>query len=190
MNFSPLYEKIDSLMVTKERIVVAIDGNCAAGKTTLAALLKDRYDCNIFHMDDFFLRPIQRTPERANEIGGNVDYERFAQEIVGALCITPVCGQFTYQPYDCRTQTLCEAVSVTPKQLNIIEGSYSMHPYFGDVHDLKVFLKVAPETQSRRLAVRNPQLYDRFINEWAPMENRYFAAFGIEGKCDLVFEVE
>ena len=56
--------RIDELMSQKERVIVAIDGNCTAGKTTLAGKLAERYDCNVIHMDDFFLRPEQRTPER------------------------------------------------------------------------------------------------------------------------------
>ena len=50
-------------------MVVAIDGNSGAGKSTLAALIADVYDCNLFHMDDFFLRPEQRTEERLKETG-------------------------------------------------------------------------------------------------------------------------
>lgn len=33
------------------------------------------------HMDDFYLQGRQRTYERLNEVGGNVDYERFAKEV-------------------------------------------------------------------------------------------------------------
>lgn len=51
---SCLKNRIDDLMKTDKQIVVAIDGNCTAGKTTLAAVLKNEYDCNVFHMDDFF----------------------------------------------------------------------------------------------------------------------------------------
>ena len=32
-------------------------------------------------MDDYFLQPYQRTEERLAEPGGNVDYERFKEEI-------------------------------------------------------------------------------------------------------------
>lgn len=38
----------------KASMLIAIDGRCAAGKTTLAALLKKEINCNIIHMDDFF----------------------------------------------------------------------------------------------------------------------------------------
>ena len=79
---SCLKNRIDDLMRTDKQIVIAIDGNCTAGKTTLAAVLEKEYDCNVFHMDDFFLRPQQRTAERYAEPGGNVDYERFQEEVL------------------------------------------------------------------------------------------------------------
>ena len=74
-----IQKRIDELMAQKDQVIIAIDGNCTAGKTTLAGMLAEVYDCNVFHMDDFFLRPEQRTPERYAEIGGNVDYERFME---------------------------------------------------------------------------------------------------------------
>ena len=68
-------KKIDELLTQKDMVIVAIDGKCTSGKTTLASQLAEIYDCNVFHMDDFFLRPEQRTPERFAEDGGNVDNE-------------------------------------------------------------------------------------------------------------------
>ena len=38
--------------------IVAIDGMSASGKTTLGKQLHEHFpDSNLFHMDDFFLRP-------------------------------------------------------------------------------------------------------------------------------------
>lgn len=73
--FLPLFLKLDSMLQEKE-VLLAIDGGSAGGKTTLGKLLEQRYACNVFHMDDFFLRPMQRTKERLAEPGGNVDRER------------------------------------------------------------------------------------------------------------------
>jgi len=75
-------KKIDELLTQKDMVIVAIDGKCTSGKTTLASKLTQIYDCNVFHMDDFFLRPEQRTPERFAEVGGNVDYERLQEEVM------------------------------------------------------------------------------------------------------------
>ena len=175
---------VDSLLNSQNFVILAIDGNCTAGKTTLAAELSRIYDCNIFHMDDFFLRPEQRTPARFAETGGNVDYERFAEEV-----LIPLLAQktFSYQPFDCKTFTLSQPVPVTPRKLNIIEGTYSHHPYFQDPYDLKIFLSVTPEVQRQRILKRPAFLHQRFFDTWIPMEQQYFDGFEICQKSDLVF---
>lgn len=141
-------QKIDALLLEKDHLLLAIDGPCAAGKTTLAAALAIAYDCNVFHMDDFFLTPDLRTPERLAEIGGNVDYERFYTEVLQPLREQK---EFSYRPYDCQTQSLKATVTVTPKQLNIIEGSYSMHPTLADYYDFSVFLNIDSKLQRERI---------------------------------------
>ena len=172
-------KKIDAHLAKKDRVIVAIDGKCTSGKTTLAGALAKVYDCNVFHMDDFFLRPEQRTPQRFAEVGGNVDYERFKEEVLLPL----LSGKpFSYRPFDCKTLSLSGPVSVTPKKLNIIEGSYSHHPYFGDPYDLKILLTVDEETQRQRISQRPAHLQKRFFQEWIPMENRYFEALSSANK--------
>ena len=165
--------QIDELLAEKDMILVAIDGKCTSGKTTLASKLAELYDCNVFHMDDFFLRPEQRTRSRFAEVGGNVDYERFQEEVLLPLRSG---RSFSYRPFDCSTFTLSDPVIVTPKRLNIIEGTYSHHPYFGNPYDLKILLTIDEETQRRRILDRPVFLHNRFFEEWIPMENRYFDA--------------
>lgn len=179
-----LKNRIDLLLEQKEQVIVAIDGNCTAGKTTLADQLAEIYDCNVFHVDDFFLRPEQRTPERYAEIGGNVDYERFNEEVLIPLRTGT---SFSYRPFDCSTFTLSAPVTVTPKKLNIIEGSYSHHPYFGNPYDLKIFLTVTLEIQRERVLQRPAFLHKRFFEEWIPMENKYFNGFCTADQCDFLF---
>lgn len=178
-----LIQRLEELLGKKERVIVAIDGSCTSGKTTLAHLLEERYDCNLFHMDDFFLRREQRTNQRLEEIGGNVDYERFEQEV-----LTPLKNgaAFFYRPFDCGTMTLSTPVEVQPKKLNIVEGTYSQHPRFGDSYDLRVFLTVSPELQRQRILERPAYLHERFFREWIPMEQRYFCHMAIGEKSDLV----
>jgi len=164
--------RIDSLMKSGESITVAIDGNSGAGKSTLAALLADVYDCNVFHMDDFFLRPEQRTAERLAKTGEFVDHERFRQEVMAWL---KGGKPFSYRKFDCGKMTLGESVKVSPKSLNIVEGSYSMHPELIENYDLKIFLHVDPEEQEQRIRKRNgEEMLKRFREEWIPRENRYF----------------
>ena len=183
-----LSDRIDQLLNTKDRVIVAIDGKATAGKSTLAAFLKETYSCNVISMDHFFLRPKQRTAKRLSRPGGNIDHKRFIDQV-----ITPLeAGEsFVYYPYDCKADRLAEPIAVNANPLTVIEGVYSMHPKFSlvhDIYDLTVFLQIDEEEQKSRLLLRNLHLYDRFIHEWVPMENKYFEHFKIAEKCDFVFE--
>ncbi|MBQ4051697.1 MAG: uridine kinase, partial [Oscillospiraceae bacterium] len=76
------------------------------------------------------------------------------------------------------------------KKLTVIEGSYSLHPHFGDYADLKVFLKISPELRGERILARPAFLHERFFNEWIPMEQLYFDTFSVASRCDLVLDAE
>ena len=180
---SRLKTQIDALLSTGKQIVVAIDGNCTAGKTTLATILEKEYDCNVFHMDDFFLQNHQRTEQRLAEAGGNVDYERFFQEVLLPLQRGEA---VSFHPFDCQTRQLKAAVTMPRKRLNIIEGTYSCHPHFGKVYDLTVFLTVSPETQRKRIMERPAFLHRSFFDLWIPMEHTYFDTFSVAQGCDIL----
>ena len=122
--YPKILNEIDKLMALNDKILIAIDGNSGAGKSTFANMFHKYYDCNIFHMDDFFLGPNLKTPKRLKEVGGNVDYVRFKEEILDNLTKDV---EFKYQVYNCKIQALDSFTIVKPKKLNIIEGSYSMH---------------------------------------------------------------
>lgn len=185
-HFFVLKNRINDLLSSGKQVVIAIDGSCTAGKTTLASALEKEYDCNVFHMDDFFLRPEQRTAERYAEPGGNVDYERFREEVIVPLRSG---NAFSYRPFSCKTFSLSDAVAVTPKALNIIEGTYCLHPYFGDVYDWKLFLSVDPELQRERVYLRPQHVQERFFTDWIPMEKRYFDFFQIPARADMQWNV-
>ena len=164
-----------------EQVNIAVDGMCGAGKSTLGRLLAERYECSLFHMDDFFLRPEQRTKERYAEPGGNVDYERFAGEVLAHL---PDESGLVYRPFDCSVMALAAPRCIPRRRLNIIEGAYSCHPYFGDIYHVRLFVEVPENVQRKRLLAREgAERYRRFAEEWIPMENRYFEAYGIREKC-------
>ena len=186
VDYQPLIEAIIMAKEQGKRLLVAIDGNSGGGKSTLGAFLKDLTGCNLFHMDDFFLPEDRRTPKRLCQPGGNVDYERFAQSVLRPL---ETGAAFSYRPYSCKKGKLQDPVQVVPCAINVIEGAYSLHPDMKGKYDLTVFLKIGSEAQSQRILSRSgPVLHKRFMEEWVPMENRYFTHFQIEDSCDLVFE--
>lgn len=167
-------------------LVVAIDGRCASGKTTLAATLQQALHCPVFSLDDFFLRPEQHTPQRLAQPGGNVDYERFRREV---LLPWREGKPFSYRPYDCHRQAFTQPISVTPGPLAIAEGSYSCHPQLWELEDLHLFLTVDPAVQRQRILARNgAEDWKMFQSQWIPLEEAYFTAFSPAQRCELCFD--
>lgn len=180
---SPLLERVDHLLSHKERVCLALDGRCCAGKTTLAAFLKNRYTAQTVHMDHFFLPPELRIKERLHTPGGNVHYERFLEEVSPYLKTR---GAFSYRAYDCQTGTY-STIHIEDAQLLIVEGSYSHHPLLSTAYGLKVFLTLSKEAQRERLRAREaPEKLPQFQAAWLPMEELYFLNCDIAAQADLV----
>ena len=179
--FAPAVEAINDLLkdeecMDEEIILIAIDGRSGSGKTRLAAYLAEKYDANVFHMDDFFLQESQRTPERLSEIGGNVDYERFREEVLIPLWYG---DDVVYRPFNCKTMKIEKEkeLVIKHKRINIIEGSYSQHPYFGEPYLLKIFCDIDSDNQLINISSRignDPEMLSKFKELWIPKENEYF----------------
>lgn len=179
-----LLQEIRKLQNRQKRVLLAIDGRCASGKTTLAAQLKKELHCPVIPMDHFFLRPEQRTEERFREPGSNVDYERFLQEVLTPLQIGI---SFSYRPFDCHTMNFADAVQVTvaEKAVTIVEGSYSCHPKLWDAYDMHLFMTTDRQTQMQRIREREGENKAAvFEQKWIPLEERYFSYYSLEKKCE------
>ena len=184
-----ILNRIHSLMEChkNKRVIIAIDGRCGAGKTTLAQYLEEQTGATVFHMDDFFLRPQQRTPERFNTPGENVDHERFLSEVLVPLRQGVV--ELPYQRFDCKTQSLQDVVVIRPGNLCIVEGSYSCHPSLVNIYDYRIFMTVSPDEQMERIIRRNgAEGAKMFESRWIPFEERYFSACAVEGQCDCTID--
>ncbi len=168
----------------KPCLLVALDGRCASGKTTLAASLSSALSdigCGVLHMDDFFLRPVQRTPERLARPGENVDHERFLAEVLLPLSEGK---PFLYTPFSCRTQRFGRTVGVNPAPIMLTEGAYACHPRLRSYYDLRLFLSVDPETQMARILARNGEASAAaFRDRWIPLEEAYIAACKPQDDC-------
>lgn len=177
----------DEIGKHEKPLTVAIDGRCAAGKTTLAEHLRELIGCNVIHADSFFLRPEQRTAERLNEPGGNIDYERLLAEVIEPLQCKKA---FSYRSFSCKTQRLVEKVHVEPKEVTIVEGSYSCHPLLWKYYGLRVFLTVDLEEQLKRIERRNgANALTVFRERWIPLEEKYFTVLQIAERCDCIFDI-
>jgi uridine kinase len=167
-------------------VLVAIDGMCCAGKTTMSERLRQLLDANVFHLDDYFLQPHLRTPGRLNKPGGNVDAERFLSEAL----LPALRGEMAQvRKYDCHKDLVLPPVAVSPKKIIIVEGAYSLHPLLAPYYNLKVFCRIDPQLQLQRILKRNGKAaLKTFESRWIPLENKYFEALDILSQCDIVID--
>lgn len=175
--------RANEISLEKGRCIIAIDGRCGSGKSTLARILAEKLNGQTIFMDDFFLPFSLRTPERMDEAGGNIHYERFIGEVVNRLGDESL----TYGVFDCSVMKINGESHIENKDIIIVEGSYSLHDKFGKYYDIAIFSDVEYETQIERIRNRNGEdMLRRFVNEWIPMEEKYFEAQATRTKCGFV----
>lgn len=166
--------------------LLALDGPAAAGKSSLARSLQASLGLGLIAMDDFFLQPSQRQPDRLQETGGFIDYERFEAQV-----LLPYQRGHDLQPahYDCRNQTLLPGprLSLDAFPAILVEGVYALHPRFRPYYARGYFLDIDKPTQRKRLEAReSPASFRRFQSDYLPREEAYFTKMAIRSHADLV----
>ena len=181
-NFIPLFAAVDKRFLQGKTIIIGIDGNCGAGKSTLASLLAAVYKNScIIPMDNFYLTKAKQALVLHE---GNIDHERFSQ------LASPIkrFEKFSYAPFNCLTGEYAKQEEVLPDKLIIVEGSYCLHTKHSALYDIRVFLECPHDEQLMRLEKRSPEKLSRFISEWIPAENAYFERYNIKHSSDYVFK--
>ena len=168
-----LQNYIDSF---NEFTIFALEGKCASGKTTISNNLKN---ITIIDVDEFFLNNDLKTKERLNEIGGNIDYDLYEQ------CLQKIKpnSTITYTIFDCSTQSY-STKTIDIKEKVLLVGVYSYHQKVRKYIDKLCYLIVNESEQLNRLKQR--KMFDRFINEWVPLENKYYNSFDFIGEANIL----
>ena len=146
-------------------LVLALDGRCGSGKTTLANGLSAQFPgC---------------TP------CANMDLTRLRDEALRpAYAGQPV----AYRAYSCREGAYLPPAQLYAQPLVILEGSYSHHPLLRPYETLRVFVTCTKAEQTRRLQAREGARYADFAARWVPLEEGYFAQYSIAESADFVVD--
>ena len=180
----PVLDAVSALQ-SRERLLIALDGPCGSGKTTLADLLCRMLACPCVHMDDFHMPHARKTPERMAQPGGNSDRERLMAEV---LLPWQEGRAVTYRPYDCAADGPGGPIVLPACRVLVLEGSYAHHPDLARLTDVSVFVRVEREEQLRRIAARSPEKLQQFIDRWIPLEDRYFRAYQLPAPGSVVVD--
>ena len=181
-----LFKEIEKQIKTQKKVVIAIDGPSASGKSTFGNMLKNKYNALLFHTDNYFLPQERKTIDRLKESGGNVDYERIKSEIIDNLNNDYLKSDY----FNCVTNKLEEKGKTKNKQVIIIEGAYSMHSTLFPYYTLTIFLEIEDSLQKDRILARNGKtMLERWEKEWIPLENFYFKTEDLKNKVDIVIDL-
>lgn len=184
--YLPAVQRITKLAEGVRPVMIAIDGRCGSGKSTMGQWMQEHFDCNLFHMDDFYLPFADRIPGWEKIASANMDLGRFLDQV-----ITPVKRgeQIVYKAYNAHKDLYVSSL-IEPKQLNIVEGSYCHHPRLRGEYDMTIFLTCETAEQEARLRAREGDHFMSYQDRWIPLEERYFRQFAIEEKSDLVIHTD
>ena len=167
-------------------LVLALDGRCGSGKTTLTNALVRQFPASaVLRTDDFYLPPVQRAHGWEQTPCANMDLARLRDEALRpAYAGQPV----QYRAYSCREGAYQPAQELPAQPLVILEGSYSHHPLLTGYETLRVFVTCSKEEQTRRLQEREGERYANFAARWIPLEEGYFAKYQIAENADFVVD--
>ena len=112
-------------------LVLALDGRCGSGKTTLADRLTRQFPASIvLHTDDFYLPPAQRVRSWEKTPCANMDLIRLRDEALRpAYEGQPV----LYRAYSCRAGAYQPVQELAAQPLVILEGQLQPSPAVGRV---------------------------------------------------------
>ena len=167
-------------------LVLALDGRCGSGKTTLANTLARQFPAStILHTDDFYLPTADRVPGWEQIPCANMNLARLRDEALRpAYEGQPV----PYRAYSCREGRCLPVQQLSAQPLVILEGSYSHHPLLAGYETLRVFVTCSKPEQTRRLQAREGARCADFAARWIPLEEAYFAQYNVEVKADFAID--
>ena len=114
------------------RLLLAIDGRCGCGKSTLAARLAADFGGSVVHTDDFYLPFAARKTDWREGVAANMDLLRLRDEVLVPLRRGE---RARCRAYDCGEDRFLPPREVAADGLVLLEGSYSAHPLLRAYYD-------------------------------------------------------
>lgn len=169
LRLNKLQKYIDSI---KDKKIIALEGRCGSGKTSITKMLKG---VTIIHIDDFF---DETQKDRLN-------YD-LVIELLNKIKNKQYHDKVTYKAFNCR-EWKYEQKEVILENVIIFEGVYSYSEEIRDYFDNLIYFVVSKEEQLKRLSKRESEKYlEKYLNIWIPREEEYYRSFDFISKADIL----
>lgn len=184
--------RLKALHGVRRTVLVAIDGGGGAGKSSLAARLREAFrlsnvPASIVEVDDFFLPSERRHPGPPSEkpVGGDFDWQRLREQVLEPLRCERVAR---YDRYDWAADVLSETRHALPGEIVIVEGIYSSRRELADLYDFRIWVDCPRELRlARGLARDGEAARKKWEEDWMPCEDRYILEHRPHDHADAVF---
>ena len=176
---------IEDYAAIKEYVLIAIDGQCCSGKSTLAKLLSEKFHANVFHLDDFYLKETTRKALYKNIGFANADIDRFQIEVLKKIRSEE---PFSYKKYDAKSNKFIKVEVESQTKINIIEGSFCTADEIRNCYDIRVFVAVNDNERLKRLKKRESN-FQVFIDKWIKLEEDFFNKENTKDRADIVIRM-
>lgn len=164
----------DFINSLSDKSIIAVEGRCASGKTTITNQLESiNKSVTVIHADDFF------SPNKSDRL----DFNRLIK-LIETIKKEKENKVIEYEVYDCKTKSYYNK-NLTIKKYIIIEGVYSFDERLREYYDKMIFFIVDKQTQKNRLEQRcNKELLEKFNCIWIPREEDYYNKYDFILKAD------
>lgn len=184
----PLVQLVNGM--TKNPLLLGIDGQGGSGKSTLAREIVGKFDrpAIVVEGDDFYRdmpdeERVKLSPSEGFE--QYFDWQRLAKEVL--LPVRAGESVLRYQRYDWGNARMGDWVESPMPDIVIVEGVYTLRPTLRDLSDVKVYVEAGAEVRLKR-HIDRAENSNEWINRWVAAEDFYVAEHDPKSAADVVFE--
>lgn len=179
-----LANAVGELSTSRARVLVAIDGPDAAGKTTLADQLADqlaeRLTVPAFRASiDGFHQPRERRHRRGGLSPEGYYRDSFDDAALTSECLRPFRdggSEVRLATYDYRVDAQTDAhrpTVVPPRAVLVFDGVFLLRERLRELWTMAVYVRITPEESLRRARIRDLELF----GSRAEVDRRYLARY-------------
>lgn len=191
MNFDDLVNKVEQIVATQQRTVIAISGFGGSGKSTLAEKLKAHFsNSTLLQLDNFLINHGEGMGWR-----GGYDWSRFEQ----VLKDIQAGKDLHYQWYNWEKNETKDWINQPLPRLVIVEGVRIFQPNFRQYFDLEIWIdrtleESTTQGKNRDRANGPSDTFDveahiqKWDDVWVPKEKEFDALFNPSATADILFK--